>query len=325
MSIAARCGYNRAPIGAIARMGEAVDRLESDRMFIAVMEAGSFTAAAERLGTSSGQASKLVSRLEADLGVRLLNRTTRSVAPTEAGQAYFDRLRPLIEEFDSLDLAIRDTSQAPRGRLRLTAPLTFGALELTPVLNDFAARFPDIELDVSFSDRLVNLVDEGFDMAVRVGRPDDSSLFVRKLCDVRIIVVGAPAYLERHGEPATPESLAGHECIIDTNFRDPNRWWFGVAGAARAVAVRGRIRFSNAEASLRAAEAGLGLACVPAFIAGDALRSGRVVVLLEPFETAPYGVHALYPHSRHLAAKVRVLVDFLAERYRGSPSWEAGW
>jgi DNA-binding transcriptional LysR family regulator len=302
-----------------------VDRLVSNRMFVAVMESGSFTAAAERLGTTSGQASKLVSRLESELGVRLLNRTTRAVSATEAGQAYFDRLRPLLDEFDALDASVRDASLAPRGRLRLTAPLTFGITELAPTLNDFALNYAEIELDVSFSDRVVNLVDEGFDIAVRVGRPDDSSLIARKLCDVRIVVVGAPAYLDRIGEPRAPEDLAVHQCIIDTNFRDPNRWPFGVPGAEGMVPVRGRIRYSNAEACLRAAEAGLGLACVPAFVAGDALRSGRVVRVLTRFETAAYGVHALYPHSRHLAAKVRVLVDFLAERYRGTPSWEAGW
>lgn len=302
-----------------------MDRLACDRMFAAVMDTGSFAAAAARLGTSSGQASKLVSRLEAELGVRLLNRTTRALSPTEAGQAYHDRLRPLLEEFDNLDLSIRNVSQAPKGRLRLTAPLTFGALELAPALNEFAARFPEIELDVSFSDRLVNLVDDGFDLAVRIGRPEDSSLISRRLCHVRIVVVGAPAYLERHEEPATPEDLARHECIIDTNFREPDRWPFEHAGTALAVRVHGRIRYSNAEACLRAAEAGLGLACVPAFVAGDAIRSGSVKRLLVAHETEPYGVHALYPHSRHLAAKVRVLLTFLADRYRGTPRWEAGW
>ncbi|WP_299359813.1 LysR family transcriptional regulator [uncultured Paracoccus sp.] len=302
-----------------------MDRLESHRMFIAVLEARSFTGAADRLGTSSGQASKLVSRLEAELGVRLFDRTTRSVAPTEAGQAYYERLRPIIEEFDNLDLAIRDSSQRPRGRLRLTAPLTFGGLELTPVLNDFALRFPDIELDVNFSDRVISLVDEGFDMAIRVGRPDDSSLIARKLCEVRIVVVGAQSYLEGSGTPVAPDDLTHHDCIIDTNFRDPNRWLFHVDAAERAVPVHGRIRYSNAEACLRAAEAGLGLACVPAFVAGEALRSRRVVRLLAEFEPAPNGVHALYPHNRHLAAKVRALVDYLAERYRGAPPWEAGW
>lgn len=293
---------------------------------MAVMETGSFTAAAERVGTSSGQASKLVSRLESELGVRLLSRTTRAVSPTEAGQAYFDRLRPLLEEFDNLNAIIRDASQAPRGRLRLTAPLTFGAMEIAPALNEFASRFPEIELDVGFSDRVVNLVDEGFDMAVRVGRPGDSSMIARKLCDVRIVVVASPAYLAQRGSPEKPGDLSRFDCIVDTNFREPNRWPFrGAGGEPSSTQIDGRIRYSNAEACLKAAEAGLGLACVPSFIAGEALRAGRALQVLQAFESEPYAVHALYPHSRHLAAKVRVLVDFLVERYRGTPHWDKGW
>ncbi|MGY6706356.1 LysR family transcriptional regulator [Roseinatronobacter sp.] len=302
-----------------------MDRLTCDRMFVAVMETGSFTAAADRLETTSGQASKLVSRLERALGVRLLNRTTRAVSPTEAGQAYFDRLRPLLDEFDNLDAAVRDVTQAPRGRLRLTAPLTFGGLELTPILNDFARQWPEIELDVSFTDRVVNLVDEGFDMAVRVGRPSDSSMITRKLCDVRLITVAAPDWLELHGAPETPEAVAMLPCIIDTNFRDPGRWPYRQDGQPISVPVSGRLRFSNAEACLGAAEAGLGLACVPSFVAARALRAGRVKQVLRDFEAEPFGVHVLYPHSRHLAAKVRVLVDFLAEHYHGTPPWDAGW
>lgn len=303
-----------------------MNRLECDRMFIAVMETGSFASAAQRLGASTGQASKLISRLEADLGVRLLNRTTRSLSPTEAGQAYYERLRPLIDELDTLDLDIRNISQSPRGRLRLTAPLTFGILELAPALNAFAVAYPEIELDVSFSDRTVDLLDEGFDMAVRVGRPEDSSMVIRKLCAVRIVVVGAPTYAERHGLPQAPEDLANHICIIDTNFRDPQRWPFtDKAGKSRFVNVQGRLHYSNAEACLLAAEAGLGLACLPGFVAGDAIRSGRVVRTLQSFEPDPYDVHVLYPHSRHLAAKVRLLVDALVERYRAVPRWEAGW
>lgn len=296
-----------------------MDRLEADRMFVAVMETGSFTAAAGRQGTSSGQASKLVSRLESELGVRLLSRTTRAVSPTEAGQAYFDRLRPLLEEFDNLDAVIRDASHTPRGRLRLTAPLTFGTVELAPALNEFAAQFPEIELDVNFSDRLVNIVDEGFDLAIRVGNPNDSSVIARKFHDARIVVVGAPAYLERSGEPLHPDTLPDFDCIIDTNFKDPGRWPFrDPFGAPSSAQVEGRIRYSNAEACLMAAEVGLGLACIPEFIAASALAAGRVRRVLEAFEPPPYPIHALYPHSRHLAAKVRVLVDFLVERYRGA-------
>lgn len=295
-------------------------------MFVAVMETGSFVAAAARLGTSSGQASKLVARLEAELGVRLLNRTTRAVSATEAGQAYFERMRTLLEEFDSLDLAIRNISQAPRGRLRMTAPRTFGTAELAPALNEFALRYPEIALDVAFSDRVVGLVDEGFDLAVRVGRAEDSGLVARRLCDVRIVLVGAEAYLARRGEPAAPADLAGHDCIADTNFREPNLWRFrNPDGEPLAASISGRLRYSNAEACLLAAEAGLGLAYVPSFVAGPAVRAGRVRRLLGAFEAAPFGVHVLYPHSRHLAAKVRALVDFLAERFRGTPHWERGW
>ncbi len=298
-----------------------MDRLECDRMFVAVIEAESFVGASQKLGTSATQASKLVSRLENDLGVRLLNRTTRSVSPTEAGQAYYERLRPLLEELETLDLEIRNISQKPRGRLRMTAPLTFGVLELVPALNAFAIRFPEIELDVSFSDRVVSLVEEGFDLAVRVGRPRGSSLMMRKLLEVRIVVVASPAYLERHAEPMAPADLSDHSCIIDTNFREPNKWPFrGEAkGETTFVAVNGRIRYSNGEACLAAAEAGLGLACVPEFVANAAMREGRVVRLLQEFATDPYDVHVLYPHKLHLAAKVRLLVEFLAERYADRP------
>src|SRR3712207_4294235 len=153
-----------------------MDRLSCDRMFLAVVEGGSFARAAERLGTSSGQASKLVSKLEAELGVRLLHRTTRALSPTEAGQAYFARLRPLLEDLDALDAEVRDRSLTPRGTVRVTAPLSFGTLRLAPILTRFALAHPLIALDVRLSDRLVSLVDEGFDLAVRVGRPSDSSL-----------------------------------------------------------------------------------------------------------------------------------------------------
>lgn len=294
-----------------------MDRLESDKMFVAVMETGSFAAAARRLGTSSGQASKLVARLETALGVRLLNRTTRALAPTETGRAYFERVRALLDEFDTLDASVRDQAQSPRGRLRLSAPLTFGVTRLCDALNAFAGRYPDIALDVQFTDRLVNLVDEGFDAAVRVGRPADSTLVARRLCPTRILVVAAPDYLARRGTPALPADLASHDCIIDTNFRDPLDWRFAGPEGPLGVAVSGRIRFSNAEACLRAAEAGLGIAHVPDFVATESLRAGRVRAVLGDHADTPLGVFALYPPGRHLAVKVRVLVDFLAKHFQG--------
>lgn len=302
-----------------------MDRLECDRMFAAVMETGSFTRAARRSGTTSGQASKLVSRLEAELGVRLLNRTTRAVSATEAGRAYYERLRPLLEEYEVLDQSVRNVAGTPRGRLRLTAPLTFGVRQLAPVLNEFAGRFEAIELDVDFSDRTVRIVEDGYDLAIRIGQPADSSLIARRLGDMRIVLIASPGYLASRGEPAQPAEIAEHDCIIDTNFREPNRWPIRSAGGAGSVAVQGRLRYSNSELCLSAAVAGLGIACVPSFVAAEAVRAGKVRRILADAEPDPYGLFALYPHSRHLAAKVRVLVDLLIERFHGVPPWDVGW
>ncbi len=292
-----------------------MDRLECDRMFATVLELGSFAAAAARLGTSSGQASKLVARLEADLGVRLLNRTTRALSPTEAGQAYADRVRRILEDIDELDREVRDAARVPRGHLRVTAPLSYGRAGLLPALNAFAIRYPEVVLDVQFTDRMVSLVDEGFDAAVRVGRPADSSLVSRKLGEVTLDLVAAPAYLARAGVPSHPRDLARHACIIDTNMREPFLWRFRDMGRTLAVTVAGPVRYSNAEACLSAAEDGLGFAMVPGFLTGPALRAGRVTRHLDTFAEARLGIHVLYPPGRHLAAKVRAFVDFLAERF----------
>ena len=290
-----------------------MDRLASDRMFAAVIEAGSFAAAAQRLGTSSGQASKLVARLEAELGVRLLHRTTRALQPTEAGQTYYHRLRHILDELDALDAEVRSTGTTPRGRVRLTAPLTLGTLRLGPLLAEFAQAYPDVGLEVEFTDRIVRLVDEGFDLAVRLGRPGDSTLVARKLAEARILTVAAPSYLAARGTPTVPEDLTRHECVLDTNFRDPHRWQF--AGGVQ-VAVAGRLIFSNATVCLAAAEAGLGVACMPDFVAHESLRAGRVERVLMGHEDTPLGIFAMTPSGRHPAAKVRVLVETLARGLR---------
>ena len=294
-------------------------------MFAAVMETGSFAEAARRLGTSSGQASKLVSRLEADLGVRLLNRTTRALSPTEVGQAYYERIRALIEELDALGEAVKNRSGSVSGRLKLTAPLSFGNKQLVPALVDFATRFPEVSLEVGFSDRVVNLVDEGFDAAVRIGHQSDASTVVRKLCESRIVLAASPAYLAQHGTPATPQDLGRHDCVVDTNFKDRDTWHFRVDGKPVTVNVRGRIYLSNADACVAAAEAGLGVTQVPSFVAGRAIHAGRLVPLLRGMEPPAVPVQAVYPPGRHLALKVRALVDFLAERFRGEPEWDKGW
>lgn len=290
-------------------------------MFVAVMETGSFVAAAAKLRSSSGQASKLVARLEQDLGVRLLNRTTRALAPTEVGQAYYQRIRAILDDLDALNAEVSARDAMPRGHLKLTAPLTFGTLQLVPALNDFAALYPQIDLEVMFTDRIVSLVEEGFDAAIRAGRGVDSSLIGRKLADMSTLLVASDAYLARHPAPGHPRGLKDHARILDTNFRDPTQWRFREAGQDFTVPLQGRLRYSNAEACLKAAEMGLGIANVPDFVGAASVAAGRVRHILQGYEADAGGIWAIYPPGRHLATKVRVLVDFLAARFRGGASW----
>lgn len=301
-----------------------MDRLDEINAFIAVADARSFTQAARRLEVSSAQISKLVARLENRLGARLLNRTTRDVSLTDTGRAFLERARVILEDFQSLESSVREEG-GPRGLLRISAPVSFGAAELTPALLAFAAAYPEVSLDVSSSDRMVNLVEEGFDVAVRIGQLVDSSLVARKLAPVRMVACAAPDYLARVGTPQTIDDLVRHEAIIDTNLADPALWRFGVDGQARDVRVAGRLRFSGAQACVAAARAGFGVTRTPAFAAAEELRAGRLTALLCAFEPEVIHVHAVYPHARHLAPKVRAFVDFLAKRYAGEPEWHQGW
>lgn len=301
-----------------------MDRLDEIAAFAAVADGRSFTQAARRLGVSGAQVSKLVARLEDRLGARLLNRTTRDVSLTDTGRAYLERAREVLEDFQSLEASVRE-QDGPRGLLRISAPVAFGAKQLDPALLDFAATYPEVSLEVFYADRFVNLVDEGFDVGVRIGRLGDSSLIARKLAPVRMVACASPAYLQRHGAPQTPADLAAHEAIIDLNAQDPNVWGFGVGGACENVRVQGRLRFAGAEACLAAAERGFGVARSPDFSAAERLREGRLAPLLCGYEPETVHVYAVYPQGRHLAPKVRAFVDFLAARFAGEPEWLRGW
>ncbi|RAK50727.1 LysR family transcriptional regulator [Phenylobacterium deserti] len=301
-----------------------MDRLDEINAFTAVAEARSFTQGARKLGVSSAQASKLVARLENRLGARLLNRTTRDVSLTDTGRAYLERARQLLEDFEVLETSVRDQS-GPRGLLKISAPVSFGARQLVPALLEFACAYPDVSLDVSSTDRMVNLVEEGFDVAVRIGKLGDSSLVARKLAAVRLVTCASPEYLARAGTPRSLDELPNHLAIIDTNAVDPQIWRFGGPSDPRDVRVHGRLRFNGAEACVAAAKAGLGIVRTPAFAAADDLRAGRLVPVLCNYEPELIHVHAVYPHARHLASKVRAFVDFLAKRYAGEPEWHQGW
>lgn len=301
-----------------------MDRFDEINAFAAVAEARSFTQGAKRLGVSSAQVSKLVARLENRLGARLLNRTTRDVSLTDTGRAYLERARSLLEDFEALEGSVRDQS-GPRGLLKISAPVSFGANQLTPALLDFAAAYPEVSLDVSSTDRMVNLVEEGFDVGVRIGVLADSSVIARKLAAVRMVTCASPDYLQAAGAPATPQELSKHEAILDNNLRDPLVWSYGGHGDRYDVRVHGRLRFGGADACVAAARRGLGITRTPAFAAADDLRAGHLVPLLCAYEPQLIHVHAVYPHARHLAAKVRAFVDFLADRYAGEPEWHLGW
>lgn len=301
-----------------------MDRLDEVAAFVAVADARSFTQAARKLDVSSAQVSKLVARLENRLKARLLNRTTRDVSLTDVGRAYLERARELLEGFEALEGSVRDQA-GPSGLLKISAPMSFGATQLTPALLDFAARCSAVSLDVVFSDRMVNLVEEGFDVAVRIGHLSDSSLVARKLAAVRMVTCASPEYLARVGAPTELADLANVEAILDTNARDPTVWRFLQNGEPHDVRVRGRLRFAGADACVAAARAGFGVTRSPAFAAAPDLRSGRLVPLFCNYEPELIHVHAVYPHARHLAAKVRGFVDFLAERYAGEPEWHQGW
>lgn len=292
-----------------------MDRLQAMSAFRAVADTGSFSAAGRQLGRSKGVISKLVAELEAHLGARLLNRTTRRVSLTEVGRSYHARCVQLLADLDELEAVAREAQAVPRGRLRLAGPQTFGELFLTPALHDFAALHPAIDLDLTLTDRFVDLVEDRYDLAIRIADLSDSTLVARRLADMRLIVCAAPDYLARHGEPRVPADLTRHQCIVDTNLRQPWIWPFEFDGQRSGVRVAGRFAVNSARAACDLAVAGNGIALAPDFVAHAHLAAGRLRAVLTAHATAPRGIYAVYPHRRHLALRLRVLIDFLVDRF----------
>jgi DNA-binding transcriptional LysR family regulator len=295
-----------------------MDVLNAMKTYAAVVSTGSFTAAAERLGVSKALTSKYVGQLEDHLGVRLLNRTTRQLNMTEAGQAYYQRCRQLLDEIDELEAAVRDQQEAPKGRLMVAAPTTFGEIYLTPAVADYLQEYPGVTIELVLADRYVDIVDEGFDLAVRIGNLADSSLIARRLAPTRILACAAPQYLAKAGMPSHPSELLSHSCILDTNFEVVENWPFQENGQPFMIRVDGRIRVNNAVAVREMLLAGQGIALCPDYVVAKALSEGRLQAILQGFEALDYGIHAVYPHHRHLAAKVRTFVDFLLHRFAGT-------
>jgi DNA-binding transcriptional LysR family regulator len=290
-----------------------MDALTRMQAFVQVVDAGGFSAAARRAGKSKALLSKYVRDLEDELGVRLLNRTTRQLSPTEVGLAYHREAVELLQRLDDLTASVRDSHGEPRGHLRISGPRFFGDSELGGAITEFMAVHPEITVDIRLDDRFVDLVEEGFDVAIRVSEPTDSSLIARRLAPFRVVTCAAPSWLATHGRPKVPTDLTGLPAIADTNARNWNHWPFVVDGERIVVPVTARLHVNAPQVAATAAEAGLGVARTPLFAVRRAVEEGRLEILLEDYELANLVVHAVYPHRRHLSAKVRVFVDFMVD------------
>ncbi|HEX5079113.1 MAG TPA: LysR family transcriptional regulator [Geminicoccaceae bacterium] len=299
-----------------------MDKLTGMAVFARVVEARSFSAAAAQLGMSRSAVSKAIVGLEDRLGARLLHRTTRRLALTEVGQAFYERCARIVAEAEDAELAVSQLQAAPRGTLRLNAPLSFGILHLAPTLPDFMQRYPELRVEIDLADRTVDLIEEGYDLAVRIGALPDSSHIARRLADNHMLVCAAPAYWRRRGAPREPRDLARHACITYAYQRSPDHWPFVGPGGAFSVRVDGPLLSNNGDLALIAALAGLGVAVLPCFLCGPYLTDGRLEPVLCDWMPPPTGIHAVYPHGRHLSVKVRAFVDFLVERFGPEPAWE---
>lgn len=302
-----------------------MDRLTNLEVFNKVVETGSFTAAAERLGLSRAAVSKHIMQLEDRIGVRLLNRTTRRVSPTEMGRAYYDRTARILADLEDADHAVSVLQSEPKGKLRVTAPNSFASNVLGRVATEFLKRYPEIELDFILNDRVVDIVEEGLDLAIRIGDLTDSSLIARRLAPFRRALVASPAYIAEFGGPQSLEDLRKHNCL---RYYFPGRYpgWRFVApdGTERVFEPAGRFAVNNGVVGVEAAVQGLGIGFVPTFIAGAYIRDGKLVPLLPQWKPREVSIHAVYPPNRHLSAKVRVLIDFLVERWSPEPEWDRG-
>lgn len=303
-----------------------MNRFAEMEAFLAVAEAGGFTAAARTLRLSPSAVSKLVSRLEDRLGARLLQRTTRQVALTAEGRLYLEQARGIVAEIDAVEASVGGAEAEPRGLLRITTAHGFGMAQIMPLIGAFTARYPRVEVQIDFSDHFVDLVTEGYDVGVRLGHVQDEALIARKLAEHRRMLCAAPAYLARHGVPRQPEDLAQHRAIFSSNAPVINEWPLTRAdGSVGRFAPPMAVATNSGDAMYRLILEGVGIGNTADFLAHEDIAAGRLVTVLDDrLVSATWPVHAVYPARKHLAAKVRRFVDFLAERFSPRPPWQLG-
>ena len=301
-----------------------MDHLAAIQAFAQVVESGSFAKAAERLGISTTATSRQVAELEAHLQTRLLNRTTRKVSLTEGGRSYYERVVQLLADLAEAEQEASRAAVVPRGVIKLTAAVNFGVRHVAPAIAAFLARHKEVRFDVSLSDRVIDLVEEGFDLGIRIGTAGPHNVVARKLGETRVVPCASPDYLAKHGTPQVPEDLARHNCFTYEYVTPRNVWTFRDAeGRERPVRIGGNLHANNGELLAEAAARGAGIVLEPAFIVGPEVRGGRLVPLLQDFAPPPLPIYAVYPSRKHLSAKVRLFVDFLVERFAGAEDWSA--
>jgi DNA-binding transcriptional LysR family regulator len=299
-----------------------MDRFQAITAFARVVETGSFARAADRLGVSVSAVSRQVGDLEGHLGARLLNRTTRRLSLTESGQAFYERCVQLLADLEEAETLVSAATLDPRGTLRLTCGTTFGARHVAPVIAAFQGRHPRVRFDIDLSDRFVDVVEEGFDLAIRIGEVRSQALIARRIGTTTLICTAAPGYLERHPAPRVPADLAQHACLTYAYAPERNVWRFrDPQGTEHAVDVSGPVHANHGETLTMLAVAGAGVHLEPDFIVAPFVRAGALIPLLPGYETPSVPIHAVYPSRRHLSAKVRSFIDFIAARFAAEPAW----
>ncbi len=290
-----------------------MDRIDAMQAFVAVADLQGFAPAARKLGLSPSGVTRLIAALEDRLGARLLQRTTRQVALTDVGARYLERVRRILADVEEAEGSAQAERTRPSGRLVVSAPIGFGRLHVSPVMSAYLTHYPEVSGELRLSDRMVNLVEDGVDLAVRIGHLADSSLVARHVGEMRRIVVASSGYLKRHGEPRTPRAIAAHQTIQFGATAAPPDWHFVEDGSEIRVACTPRLTTNSADAAIQYAEQGGGLTRVLAYQAADAIRAGRLRIVLQEFEQPPLPIHIVYPTSRLLSAKVRTFVDLVTK------------
>lgn len=301
-----------------------MDPLDGIAAFVRVVDSGSFSAAAARLGISKSAVSAHVQRLEERLGVRLLHRTTRRLSVTEAGAAYYRHSARIVAEAEAAEQEASALQREPRGTLRMSAPDSFGWMHVAPAVPAFLKRYPELSVDIALSASHVNLVDEGLDLAIRIGVPEDSALVVRKLAPSRLVVCAAPAYLKARGKPREPADLATHNCLCNSVLPWGDEWRLAAKKDEVRVRVGGSVRSNNAEMLRAAALDGVGIAVLPTWAVAESLRAGKLKRVLDGWEPPASAIYAVYPGNRLMSMKVRAFVDHLVRSFGRTPYWDSG-